>query len=252
MSETYIESFHRVILLDIEGTTTSISFVKDILFPFVRTHLKDYLNAEWMEKELEDDIEGLRKQAEDDVANGLENTVLIPREADESDMKKAVVANVINQMDLDRKATALKQLQGHIWRKGYAEGKISGHLYDDVPIAFKRWKENNKIICIYSSGSVEAQKLLFGHSKFGDLMPFISDYFDTRIGPKIESSSYTAIAKSLKCDPSEIVFFTDVSKEAIAAKKSGLNAILVEREGNAPLNSTDRNTFSVITSFDNC
>uniref|UniRef100_T1JKV3 Enolase-phosphatase E1 n=1 Tax=Strigamia maritima TaxID=126957 RepID=T1JKV3_STRMM len=248
MSAISINTSSKVILLDIEGTTTSISFVKDTLFPFVRSHLPEYIDSRWYESELQNDIEALRIQSKEDVLHNVP-TVQIPNLGDINEIKTAVVKNVFLQMDSDRKTTALKRLQGHIWRQGYSEGKLSGHVYDDVPPAFIDWNRNGKKICIYSSGSVEAQKLLFGYSSHGNLLKYIIDHFDTNIGAKIESASYNNIASKLQCQPDEITFLTDIPIEAEAAKQSGMTAVLVQREGNNPLTSKDRESFLVITSF---
>ena len=135
-------------------------------------------------------------------------------------------------MNRDRKSTALKSLQGKIWKAGFESGELKGTLFPDVPEAFRHWSAQGKV-AIYSSGSVEAQKLLFGHTVFGDLRPFISGYFDTRTGPKMESASYASIAKAMGIAPSEAVFFSDVVNELDAAREAGMETRLVVREGNA-------------------
>jgi enolase-phosphatase E1 len=135
-------------------------------------------------------------------------------------------------MDRDRKSTALKSLQGKIWKAGFESGELKGTLFDDVPDAFRRWAAKGKV-AIYSSGSVEAQKLLFGHTNFGDLRPLIAGYFDSRTGPKMESASYVAIAKAMDVAPGEAMFFSDVVKELDAAREAGMATRLVVREGNA-------------------
>jgi len=238
-----------VILLDIEGTTTSISFVKDVLFPYVRINLEEYLISHWGEPELLDDIKALRKQAQDDVTNGVEDVKLIPESTKIEEVKSAILDNVLQQMDKDRKTTALKQLQGHIWRTAYQSNSIKGHVYPDVVPALQHWCKKGKRIYIYSSGSVEAQKLLFGYSEEGDLLQYFSGHFDTLVGNKTESSSYAAIANTIGIAHDKVVFFTDVVKEAKAAVSSGMNALLVEREGNQPLTEDDKCNYPTITSF---
>nr|CAD7261331.1 unnamed protein product [Timema shepardi] len=274
----------KFIILDIEGTTTSISFVKDTLFPYVRSKLEEYLKTHWENAEFQLVLEQLKEQAKKDEEDSIDGVVSIP----ESDKAiEAVAKNVLWQMDLDRKTKSLKQLQGHIWRDGYKNGDIKGQfvlfdlccsLYDDVVPALKLWTQSGRQLYIYSSGSVEAQKLLFGHSQDGDLLELFSGYFDTEVGPKVEADSYKNIVERLHCEPEDVVFFTDVSKgekrgrvpvrrasraqgvdmggspfslfaEAKAAKEAGLNAVLVVREGNAPLSSEDKAIFPVITSF---
>ena len=150
-------------------------------------------------------------------------------------------------MDHDRKSTALKSLQGKVWKAGFESGELKGHLFADVPDAFRRWSAEGKV-AIYSSGSVAAQKLLFGHTVFGDLRPLISNYFDTRTGAKMERASYAAIAQAMEVLPRETVFFSDVVKELDAAQGAGMQTRLVVREENAPVE--DAHGHTVIDAFD--
>ncbi|XP_037752687.1 enolase-phosphatase E1 isoform X2 [Chelonia mydas] len=156
-----------VILLDIEGTTTPITYVKDTLFPYIRDNVKEYLRMHWEEEECQQDISLLRKQAEED--SNLDGFVPIPLETGNGEHEveqviQAVVDNVHWQMSLDRKTTALKQLQGHMWRAAYTTGHMKGEFFQDVVPAIRKWREAGMKVYIYSSGSVEAQKLLFGYS----------------------------------------------------------------------------------------
>jgi enolase-phosphatase E1 len=141
-------------------------------------------------------------------------------------------------IDRDRKSTPLKSIQGRIWEEGYFAGELLSQVFDDVPPAFARWRQQNKQICIYSSGSVLAQKLLFGHTTFGDLTKYISHYFDTTIGRKVDSSSYRRIADSLGLAPSEIIFASDVVAELDAAAEVGMKTVLSIRPGNRPVGQT--------------
>ncbi|XP_075785590.1 enolase-phosphatase E1 isoform X2 [Pelodiscus sinensis] len=155
------------VLLDIEGTTTPISYVQDTLFPYIKHNVKEYLRAHWEEEECQQDVSLLRKQAEED--SSLDGIVPIPLETGNGEDEveqviQAVVDNVHWQMSHDRKTTALKQLQGHIWRAAYTTGRMKGEVFEDVVPAIKKWKEAGMKVYIYSSGSVEAQKLLFGYS----------------------------------------------------------------------------------------
>ncbi|KAI5941245.1 Enolase-phosphatase E1 [Manis javanica] len=156
-----------VILLDIEGTATPIAFVKDILFPYIKENVKDYLQTHWEEEECQEDINLLRKQAEED--SHLDGAVPIPAAsgdgADElQQMIQAVVDNVCWQMSLDRKTIALKQLQGHMWRAAFTAGYMKAEFFEDIVPAVRKWREAGMKVYIYSSGSVEARKLLFRHS----------------------------------------------------------------------------------------
>ncbi|XP_075222616.1 enolase-phosphatase E1 [Lycorma delicatula] len=239
------------VIVDIEGTTTSINFVKDTLFPYVREHLEEYIKTNWAEKELQEDITLLRVQAVKDKADGVEGVVEIP-EGEDDDVKSALVKNILWQMDNDRKTKALKEIQGHIWRNGYSSGKLIGHVFDDVKDCLKSWTEAGKKIYVYSSGSVEAQKLLFSNTKEGDLLSVFSGHFDTNIGAKTESSSYTKILENLTetiSGAKDVLFLTDVPKEAQAAKDAGMQAVIVSREGNAPLTDDTKETFPVVYSF---
>lgn len=246
----------KVFLLDIEGTTTSISFVKNILFPYVRQHLNEYLKKHWGEDSLMKTVEDLRKQVNDDKEKGIKDVVEIfdlpdvPSEEQIYDMQKSIVENVLWQMDEDRKTTALKKLQGQMWHNGYNDGQIKAHVYSDVPACLKKWKDSGKQIYIYSSGSIEAQKLLFGSTEHGNLLQYIDGHFDTTTGPKTEPVSYYKIAQTLGEQPKNILFLTDVSKEAEASVGAGIQTILVVRDGNAPISEEDKLIYTQIYTFE--
>ncbi|XP_065401126.1 enolase-phosphatase E1 isoform X1 [Macaca fascicularis] len=207
-----------VILLDIEGTTTPIAFVKDILFPYIEENVKEYLQTHWEEEECQQDVSLLRKQAEEDAH--LDGAVPIPAASgngvdDLQQMIQAVVDNVCWQMSLDRKTTALKQLQGHMWRAAFTAGRMKAEFFADVVPAVRKWREAGMKVYIYSSGSVEAQKLLFGHSTEGDILELVDGHFDTKIGRKVESESYRKIADSIGCSTNNILFLTDVTRGSL-------------------------------------
>uniref|UniRef100_A0ABM5GKE7 Enolase-phosphatase E1 n=1 Tax=Pogona vitticeps TaxID=103695 RepID=A0ABM5GKE7_9SAUR len=242
----------RAFLLDIEGTTTPITFVKDILFPYVKDHIQDYLRAHWEEEECQEDVGLLRKQAEED--SRLDGVVPIPMESRDGEEEieriiQAVVDNVCWQMSSDRKTTALKQLQGHIWRAAYETGHVKGELFEDVVPAVRKWKEAGKKVYIYSSGSVEAQKLLFGNSTEGDISELIDGYFDTKIGAKFDHESYQRIAANIGCSTNNILFLTDVTREADAAEEADMHVAVVIRPGNAGLTDDEKSYYRLLTSF---
>lgn len=237
-----------VILVDIEGTTTSVSFVKDVLFPYVRENLNKYIDGKWEDEEFKKDFEKLKEQAKKDEEDKVDGVVPIAG-ANTDEEKKSLVKNILWQMDGDRKTVALKQLQGHMWREAYNSGAVKAHVYEDVPKALEAWTNDGKKVYVYSSGSVEAQKLLFGHTAHGDLLKHFSGYFDTEVGAKQESNSYRNIIKKIGAEPSSVLFLTDVVKEAAAAKEAGISAMLVEREGNVPLKDEDKITFTSVKSF---
>ncbi|KAK3922934.1 Enolase-phosphatase E1 [Frankliniella fusca] len=247
LDETVYSTKH--IVLDIEGTTTSISFVKDTLFPYVRKNLDEYLSSHWNEDEFKDVLALLKSQAAEDKKAEMEGAIEIPSDGSDDDMKAAVAKSVLWQMDADRKTTALKKLQGQMWRHGYKSGELKGHLFADVAPSLKDWVKDGRKLYVYSSGSVEAQKLLFGNSADGDLTELFTDFFDTEVGAKVDVESYKSIVKKLDCNADDVLFLTDMPKEASAAREAGLPVILVEREGNEPIASELRKEFSAVSSF---
>ncbi|EXB42549.1 putative bifunctional methylthioribulose-1-phosphate dehydratase/enolase-phosphatase E1 1 [Morus notabilis] len=239
----------RFVVLDIEGTTTPISFVTDVLFPYARDNVARHLSATYDTAETKDDIELLRSQVQDDLKNGVSGAVPVPSDdAGKEAVIAALVANVEAMIKADRKITALKQLQGHIWRTGFENNELEGVVFEDVPEALARWHGSGIKVYIYSSGSRLAQRLIFGNTKYGDLREFLSGFFDTAVGNKRETRSYVEIAQSLGVDkPSEILFVTDVFQEAVAAKAAGLEVIVSVRPGNGPL--PENHGFKTISSF---
>jgi enolase-phosphatase E1 len=180
----------KAILVDIEGTTTSLSFVHETLFPYARARLPAYVAAHG------GDLETL-----------------------------------LGWMDVDAKVTELKDIQGKIWAEGYAAGELKGQVYPDAAQALRRWHAAGIRLAVFSSGSVPAQKLIFGHSDQGDLAPLFSGWFDTTTGPKREAASYAKIAAGLEETPGEMLFLSDVVQETDAAKAAGMHALLIDREG---------------------
>ena len=231
----------RGVVLDIEGTTTPIAFVHDVLFSYARTHVKNYLAKHAGADDVRRDIELLREEHAADVRNGQQPPPLTA--ADES------VANYVNWLiDLDRKSTGLKSLQGKIWHDGYADGTLRSQVFPDVAPAFARWRVAGLSISIFSSGSVLAQQLLFAHTEAGDLTSFISHYFDTSVGKKGEAESYRRIAETIGLQPSELLFISDVVSELSAAREAGMQIVLSIRPGNQPQEHAAQ--FQTIESFD--
>jgi enolase-phosphatase E1 len=228
----------RGILLDIEGTTTPISFVHEVLFAYARANLTNYLTAHFDSAETQADLESLRQEHADDV----EAKLTPPPLADETrDAEiESVVAYVNWLIDRDRKSTALKALQGKIWELGYLAGRLKAKLFEDVAPALERWKSADLSINIFSSGSVLAQKLLFAHTDAGDLSSVIDNYFDTTTGPKTEVESYRRIARSLGLPAEQVIFISDVVAELDAASAAGMQTLLCLRPGNAPQPGADK------------
>lgn len=224
----------KAILLDIEGTTTPISFVYDVLFPFARSHLRSFLEQEFHSAAVQSDLELLKREHEAEQ-------VLSAPQLDPSSIM-SIVSYVEWLMDQDRKSTALKSLQGKIWEEGYRTGILRSKVFPDVAPAFKRWRAGGLKVAIFSSGSILAQKLLFRHTEHGDLTHFIAKYFDTTTGPKSEVQSYAKIAAALKFKATDVLFVSDVVAELDAAGESGMNTLLSVRPGNHPAPSDNKHT----------
>jgi enolase-phosphatase E1 len=212
----------KAILLDIEGTTTPIDFVHKTLFPYSKQRIGDFVETHFSELQREVSLlvdESLIDESYSGSVNGSD-----PR---------SVSGYLAYLIDNDKKSTPLKSIQGKIWKEGYESGELKSIVFDDVLPAFERWIERNKTIAIFSSGSVLAQQLLFRYTDRGDLTPFISNYFDTNVGPKREAKSYQNIAGKLKTDPNKILFLSDIVQELDAAKSARMETALVVRKGNA-------------------
>jgi enolase-phosphatase E1 len=229
----------RGIVLDIEGTTTPIAFVHDVLFSYARTHVKTFLTKHI--DETQKDVELLREEHAADLRNGDQPPPLTT-EIDS-------VVNYVNWLiDLDRKSTGLKSLQGKIWHEGYADGTLRAQVFPDVAPAFARWRTKGLAISIFSSGSVLAQQLLFAHTEAGDLTSFISNYFDTSVGKKGDAESYRRIAETIGLAPSELLFVSDITTELAAANEAGMKTVLSIRPGNQPQQHAEQ--YQTIESFD--
>jgi enolase-phosphatase E1 len=225
----------RAILLDIEGTTTPISFVHNVLFPYSRTNLSSYLNQHANSPELLADLTLLADEYAQDVIEDKQPAPLV----------EPYVQWLIDQ---DRKSPALKSLQGKIWKQGYIDGSLKAPLFPDVLPAMERWRQQDIQIAIFSSGSVLAQQLLFQHTDAGDVTHNIQGFFDTSVGKKTESKSYEEIAERLGKLPSEVLFLSDVTTELDAASEAKIKTLLCIRPGN-PI-QTQANRFKSIFSFD--
>ena len=206
----------KFILTDIEGTTTSISFVTDILFPYFRTHISELLQLK--EQQI--------------VQDAFDETVRIAKEEDLEELisDAQILSKLVNWSIEDRKITPLKTLQGVLWELGYQDGTLKGHVYPDVEPALQAWKKDEIPMGVFSSGSVEAQKLIFGYSISGDLTPYFSAYFDTKTGGKRASETYKKIATSLQINPKSILFLSDIEDELKAAELAGFQTIQLCRE----------------------
>lgn len=221
-----IEFAGRAILLDIEGTTSPIAFVYDVMFPFVRRELESYVRGHWGEEPLAGACEQIAADA------GHDHFADWCGERPVAEQQQKVIDEVTRLMDGDVKATGLKTLQGLIWKAGFDSGELVAEVFPDVPPALLKWNANGIDVRIYSSGSIAAQKMFFAHTDYGDLLPQFRGHYDTTTGPKKEPKSYTAIAEDMDCEPEEILFLSDVVAELDAAKEAGLETGLVMRPGN--------------------
>lgn len=212
----------KAIVTDIEGTTSSLSFVKDVLFPYARAHIGDYVRCHAEEGSIVPLLNDVRMQAGEDL--DLEG----------------VITRLETWIDEDRKFTVLKSLQGLLWEAGYRQGDFEGHIYADAHDRLAQWHSQGIAMHVYSSGSVYAQKLLFGHTRYGDLNPLFSGYFDTHIGAKVESDSYRRIAGELGLDAGEILFLSDIRAELDAAREAGMQTTWLVRDAEPDSNAAHR------------
>ena len=232
----------RAILLDIEGTTTPIAFVYDVLFPFARARLHEYLAGSGgaHRDAVAEALTRLRAEWNADAAGRR----AVPGWSDE--IPESATAYLEWLMDRDVKSPALKLLQGLIWEGGYRTGALKGQVFPDVPKAFTRWRDAQVTVAIYSSGSVLAQRLLFGATEQGDLTPFIAAFFDTGVGAKRWPDSYRRIATELNRAGEEVLFVSDTPAELDAARSAGFQVLLAQRPGNSPATYPEGETIRTI------
>ena len=202
----------RAIITDIEGTTSSISYVKEVMFPYSRRRLRSFLEAHWQEDKVKELIRGLEEKLQRSI-----------------DLDTAV-RTLVEWIDKDLKEPLLKELQGHIWEEGFKSGEIKGHIYEDAYKKLKEWKEQGYRLYVYSSGSVKAQKLFFGNTDYGDLTYLFDGFFDTSVGNKKEKESYLKIAELIGLKPEECLFLSDTEEELDCARSAGMRTVKVVRD----------------------
>ncbi|HRJ12871.1 MAG TPA: acireductone synthase [Alphaproteobacteria bacterium] len=218
----------RAIVTDIEGTTSDIAFVKNVLFPYARAAMDSFVLAQRADPSIAAILA--------DVAEIEENPEMAVAD---------IIQTLIRWIDEDKKITPLKTLQGHIWAHGYRTGDFTGHIYDDAAAALRAWHAAGIQLYVYSSGSIFAQKLLFGHSDAGDLTPLFSGYFDTTTGGKRETESYAKIPTVIGLPANEILFLSDIIEELDAARAAGMQTTALNRDGLI----TNANGHTVVTDF---
>ena len=207
------------IVTDIEGTTSSLSFVKDVLFPYAREHLSDFVRAHRRDVTVKKALDEARAIAGERL--------------DENEL----IEQLHRWIDEDRKITPLKTLQGMIWKAGYERGELKGHIYEDAVERLRKWKEAGIRLYVFSSGSVLAQRLLFAHTAHGDLTPLFSGYFDTTIGAKKDPAAYRRIAAQTGLNAPDMLFLSDVKEELDAAQTAGMKTVWFVREGSLQPNA---------------
>ncbi|WP_347927703.1 acireductone synthase [Pseudomonas helvetica] len=219
----------KAILTDIEGTTSAVSFVFDVLFPYAARHLPDFVRQQAQRADVARQIDAVRQDSAEPGAD-----------------VERVIEILLGWIAEDRKATPLKALQGMVWEQGYQAGQLKGHVYPDAVEALKRWHQAGYQLFVYSSGSIQAQKLIFGCSEAGDLTPLFSGYFDTTSGPKREAQSYQRITQAIGCEPAQILFLSDIVQELDAAREAGMATCGLVREGGELAGHLNVSSFSQI------
>jgi enolase-phosphatase E1 len=224
----------KAIVTDIEGTTSSISFVKDVLFPYAAEHLPEYIREHRTERLVREQLNAVAELA-----------------GTASHDAEPLIQQLLNWIASDTKATPLKALQGMIWEHGYRTGSYRAHVYADAVQKLTEWHEQKLGIYVYSSGSIQAQKLFFEHSVYGDMRPLFIDYFDTTTGAKQDENAYRAIATSIGYGADEILFLSDIESELDAARAAGMQTCWLLRPDDSSIDPTDVNTpHSIAVSFD--
>lgn len=238
-------------MLDIEGTTTSLRFIKETLFPYIKRSLARYLRERWNTEEVIATLARLIRQEERDIRDG-QSPPKIWKLTETSDLNKIIdslVSNVIWQMDSRRHNTALKQLQILVWVYGYENNELKGHVYEDVANNFRKWRSMGIRLFAYSTGMAVAQQLLFSNSTQGNLMNLVENYFDILVGPKTAPSSFRKISWFMNVTPTQLLFITDAPEEGRAAKEAGCQVVMIQRPENRRLPPSLINEFPVVTSM---
>ena len=235
------------LLLDIEGTTCPVSYVAEVLFPYARRQLLSFLTEHGTEPEVAQLVQQVQEAwAGNPHPEAIALLASAKAERQPISDPAAVVPYLQWLIDQDVKLTPLKDLQGRIWDAGYKSGELVAPLFEDVPEAPQRWRQQGYSLAVYSSGSVPAQQLLYGHCQTGDLRPLFSHWFDTRIGPKQRRESYQAIAASMQVPVGEVLFISDALSELLAADAAGMAVLFSDREGNP---ARDGGSFERISTY---
>jgi len=212
----------KAVVTDIEGTTTSLSFVKDVLFPYARARMDAFIRSHADEPQVQEQLLAVCKEV------GKE----LPQEE--------IIRQLLQWIDEDRKITPLKALQGMIWEAGYKNADYTGHVYADAAVNLKKWHTQGIKLYVFSSGSVQAQKLIYGYSDAGDLTPLFGGYFDTRIGSKRETSAYQHIIEAIGEPADSVLFLSDIKEELDAARQAGMQTVWLVRDGSIDVHAAHK------------
>ena len=219
----------KAILTDIEGTTSAVTFVFDVLFPYAARHLPDFVRQQAGRADVAEQLDAVRRDSDEPQAD-----------------VERVIEILLGWIAEDRKATPLKALQGMVWAQGYTAGQLQGHVYPDAVESLKAWHQAGFKLFVYSSGSIQAQQLIFGCSEAGDLSPLFSGYFDTTSGPKREAQSYLRITQAIGLEAAQILFLSDIVEELDAAREAGMATCGLAREGGELAGHVTVNSFASI------
>ena len=237
------------LLLDIEGTTCPVSFVSDILFPYASTSLETYLERSKTNPSIENLLDDAEQELQDDD-NAESKNLRLDTKTNGTNRIQAITQYLQHLIAIDHKSTALKDIQGKIWNEGYSSGESKSQLCEEAPSCLRRWHAHKLTLAVYSSGSVEAQKLLYRHTTTGNLEHLFSGWFDTKIGPKKHQESYIRIAKALNTACHQILFISDNGEECDAAEAAGMKTLFSLREGNPDQNPRHHEAISTLNSVD--
>ena len=237
------------LLLDIEGTTCPFNFIIDVLFPYAEQNLEAFIDAHFQEDSI---TKILTKANEEWTKDKHTGCISLLAKCDKQSLspKESTTKYLQYLMSIDQKSTALKDLQGKIWRQGYINGALKSTLFEEAHECLHRWKQKGLILAVYSSGSVEAQKLLYQHTQTGNLAGLFSHWFDTHTGPKKSQGSYELIAKGMGTDAENVIFISDNGEECDAAKLAGMQTLFSLRDNNPDQDSKQHCVISDLNEVD--
>jgi len=237
------------LLVDVEGTTTPVSFTKEVLVPYTKENLRMFIESNYDGEEVQQDIEAIRKKMSEEKEAGVEGVTCIP-DSDKEAIVSAIVSCVLSKLDTDIHCTALRPLIERVWKEAYRTDCVQGEVYDDVVPVLRQVVSDGMRVCSYSTDSVDCQKLLFAYSNQGDILEIFSNHFDLSVGSKKEKESYVEIAKRMELPSSDILYLTHSPQEASAASLAGMKTCLVVREGSESLSDEQAQSSPVIYGLD--